>query len=800
MNVNEISMEVNEQSDSSNSSEDEDQEIVNRAEELEKQISSNKYLYDSHVEIVEIYRKLGDLKSLREAYQRFYEYFPLTPKLWLDWLRDEIKIAQTPEEHKHVYSLFDRAVEDYLSVELWIEYAQYSIGVSNIQTTRAIIERGLTAAGLHVSDGSLLWDTLRELEHAHISLTEEGSEEWKMQLGKLADVFKRQLSVPLLGMEQTYHEWQEWYKNLPEGLIDPKPIEWGYEKALKIVEDYKPFEEKLLEAKSNEELFNTYKEYIQIVKDPSTGLCLYERAAVTLCLIPELWLDYCMYAFQLGETAFKISSRALRNCPWSEELWITKLRIMEHLQKDEKEVLACFEKGISSISPAHGLELWLSYLEYVHRNCKDVEKEDKLFSQAIQQLEFENDPSYKLSRWHARILAKRGDISTARKIWNKIVRYPQVKGTASIWLQYANMERQYGDFNHLRSLFQKALSVCTDWPEYVFEEWLMFEREFGTLETVLKCIEKKKSIRTEAPIRQQNEEYQNFETIPLKGKKRKYDSGEKSVNIKKVRTNSESQKESKEKKEAPPPVTNKHIDKDPKTTVFISNLHPSVGEEELKQLFPNATIINLVHDHKGKSRCYGYLQFSTEEEVMTALARDRVPLDGRPVFISEIKTDKTQKKPVFKYETKAEANKLFVRGLPKNKSKEEIEEIFKPYGSIAVRLVLHKNGQPKGLAYVEFENDEAAKKALDATNQITIDGNVITVAVSAPPPKKPSTSFPKSNEPIRHARSRLQVPLVPRALQIKSAESNGKEATGSTVTSNKSPKSNADFRKLLLKN
>lgn len=57
-----------------------------------------------------------------------------------------------------------------------------------------------------------------------------------------------------------------------------------------------------------------------------------------------------------------------------------------------------------------------------------MEKEDKLFSQAIHQLGFENDPSGKLSRWHARILAKRGDLPIARKIWSNIVRQPQMKG------------------------------------------------------------------------------------------------------------------------------------------------------------------------------------------------------------------------------------------------------------------------------------------------------------------------------------------------------------------------------------
>lgn len=366
-------------------------------------------------------------------------------------------------------------------------------------------------------------------------------------------------------------------------------------------------------------------------------------------------------------------------------------------------------------------------------------------------------------------------------------------------MEYASIERQYGDTNHLRNLFQKALSACTDWPEYIFEEWLMFEREFGTLETILKCSEKRKTIKTEVPIPHQNEGYYNSDTVPSKGKKRKYDNREKNVDSKKVRTNNGSQVDNNEKKEVPTPIINRHIDKDPKKTVFVSNLHPSVGEEQLKELFPNANTISLVFDRKGKSRCYGYMQFSTEEEVMTALARDRVPLDGRPVFISEMKTDKTEKKMLFKYETVTESNKLFVRGLPKTMSKEEVQEIFQPHGSIDVRLVLHKNGQSKGLAYVEFENDEMAKKALQNTDQMKIEENVITVAISAPPPKRSLSSFPKSNEPIRHARSRLQVPLVPRAVQIRSTETNSKEANDSTVTSSSTPKSNADFRKLLLK-
>lgn len=99
---------------------------------------------------------------------------------------------------------------------------------------------------------------------------------------------------------------------------------------------------------------------------------------------------------------------------------------------------------------------------------------------------------------------------------------------------------------------------------------------------------------------------------------------------------------------------------------------------------------------------------------------------------------------------------------------------------------------------MEFENEAAAQKALKATDQLKIDNDhVITVAISAPPPKKPS-NLSVTNEPIRHARSRLQVPMIPRSLQIKNSD-NKVEKSGENGSAKPPPKSNADFRNMLLK-
>lgn len=112
----------------------------------------------------------------------------------------------------------------------------------------------------------------------------------------------------------------------------------------------------------------------------------------------------------------------------------------------------------------------------------------------------------------------------------------------------------------------------------------------------------------------------------------------------------------------------------------------------------------------------------------------------------------------------------------------------------------------QGLAYVEFETQDQARKALKETDQMTIDDHVITVAVSAPPPKKDKQPYKfggtfdrkEDDEPIRHARSRLQTSLIPRSLQMKSS-GDKKEEEKNGGEGDKKMRSNSDFRALLLK-
>lgn len=60
-----------------------------------------------------------------------------------------------------------------------------------------------------------------------------------------------------------------------------------------------------------------------------------------------------------------------------------------------------------------------------------------------------------------------------------------------------------------------------------------------------------------------------------------------------------------------------------------------------------------------------------------------------------------------------EKNKLFIKNLSRDTTKEHLEKLFSQYGELKeVRLITFRNGHSKGLAYVEFLDEASAAKGL----------------------------------------------------------------------------------------
>uniref|UniRef100_UPI0037E95751 squamous cell carcinoma antigen recognized by T-cells 3 isoform X2 n=1 Tax=Semicossyphus pulcher TaxID=241346 RepID=UPI0037E95751 len=470
---------------------------------LEEQLSINAFDYNCHVDLIKLLKQEGELFRLRKARQKM--------KIWLDWLKDEIRLTEEEPNREKVYELFEKAVKDYICPEIWLEYAQYSIGgmgsQGGIDKVRSIFERAVTAVGLHMTKGQTVWEAYREFENAILSTVQpppgripsrEEQELLNTQLGRIHTLFRRQLAIPLMEMEATYAEYEEWSE---KGV--PETVTHQYKKAVLQMEKCKPFEDSLMVAEPPKLAeYQTYIDFELKEGDPARVQITFERTLAENCLVPDMWAKYTTYLdrqLKIKDLVLSSHERAVRNCPWTMGLWKSYLMALERHGTDHPTVSDVFEKALNAgfIQATDYVEIWQAFLDYLRRrvdfskeSSKELEELRGAFSRSIDYMKQDveerfgesGDPSCLIMQIWARIEALHcKNIQKARELWDSIMTKGNAK-FANMWLEYYNLERSYGDPVHCRKALHRAVQCTSDYPEHVSEVLLTFERVEGSLE------------------------------------------------------------------------------------------------------------------------------------------------------------------------------------------------------------------------------------------------------------------------------------------------------------------------------
>ncbi|RVW44339.1 Squamous cell carcinoma antigen recognized by T-cells 3 [Vitis vinifera] len=183
-------------SDSDSDSDVGEAEELLRLQTLESEVSSDPSKYDAHVEYIKCLRKLGEIEKLREAREAMSALHPLTPLMWQEWARDEL--TARPEAFLEIEKLYEKGVFDYLVGLVLKEYGAQNSDID-------------LAAGLHVAEGSKIWEVYREFEQAILLTIDENDNEAKeKQVQRIRNIFHRQLSVPLANMRSTLLAFKAW--------------------------------------------------------------------------------------------------------------------------------------------------------------------------------------------------------------------------------------------------------------------------------------------------------------------------------------------------------------------------------------------------------------------------------------------------------------------------------------------------------------------------------------------------------------------------------------------------------------
>ena len=913
-------------SDSDMEDDNTEAETMAKVKQLEEVLLNDPLNYQALSDRVDAYKTLGELEKLREARESFAKAYPLTPQIWLSWTRDEQNLAASTEEKLKVFELFDRAVVDYLSVELWLEYCQFALcGLGTeegVSKAREVFERGVTAVGGHVGKGALIWEAYREFENALMSMMTE-KEEQRKRIDKL---FKRQLTLPLLDMEDTFNEYQSWRKDQVEGSVKS-----SYESAAKLLQERQTFEERMLQTEGDAQL-SVYQEYLEFEKKskhPVRIQNLFERRITDHCLQPDVWLEYLRYLeleLKIDYVILPVYERAVRNCTWSGEIWARYIRTLERFDKPQKEVVSVFERSLTAgfSDPADYLKNWLAFIDFKRRKMKFDDYEDdeedakekemeemrELFTKAVNHLaSVGGDAECKIARYWASMEADRfRAMEEARKIWSDVL--VVIGERSQFCLEYLSLEKMFGDTKHLRKLFPRVFECCHDWPELVGEVWIQFEREEGSLAQFEEA-ERKVEVKM-AKVREKREAEVNKEKQWRKeraDKRKEKDKEKRREKRQEVAAQKREQKGIKRKAEqdsadqehfkkpvapppdfkggnvapppgfkggnvtpppgfkggnvapppgfksvapppgfkggnvapppgfkgenvapppgfkgenvAPPPgFSGESPAKKAKTeeasteekTIFVSNLDFGVEESQIREFLSSSPVnvveVRLIKTPAGKSKGFAYVELHSVDQVEILLKRDRDPIHGRPVFISKCKSEKNQGQGhEFKYKVGLEKNKVFVKGLPLSMTKEELESVFSQYGKLKeVRMVTYRIGHSKGIAFIEYEEESSASKAVVKADEMKIGNKVISVAISNPPARKgdkpvdnPTKSLgSKETSGGPRGRGRSQVALLPRSVKVSaaSASKNGNQ-NGASKTET-APKSNDEFRNMML--
>uniref|UniRef100_A0A3P8W3C8 RRM domain-containing protein n=1 Tax=Cynoglossus semilaevis TaxID=244447 RepID=A0A3P8W3C8_CYNSE len=148
--------------------------------------------------------------------------------------------------------------------------------------------------------------------------------------------------------------------------------------------------------------------------------------------------------------------------------------------------------------------------------------------------------------------------------------------------------------------------------------------------------------------------------------------------------------------------------------LFVGGLNVDTDSNGLRKHFEQygtlTDCIVIVNKHLQRSRCFGFVTYSTPEEADTAMKARPHTIDGNAVELKRAVVREDANKP----EALAKVKKIFVGGLKDDIEEEHLIRHFSQYGDVEKAEVISEKetGKKRGFGFVFFVEHDAANKAV----------------------------------------------------------------------------------------
>jgi len=159
-------------------------------------------------------------------------------------------------------------------------------------------------------------------------------------------------------------------------------------------------------------------------------------------------------------------------------------------------------------------------------------------------------------------------------------------------------------------------------------------------------------------------------------------------------------------------------------SLYVGDLDSNVTESDLYEKFSSCGQIMMTKICRDKitkqSLGYAYVNFSQPADAERALdTLNFEPLNGKPMRIMWSQRDPSLRK--------SGVGNVFIKNLDKSIDNKQLYDTFSTFGNIISCKIMCDETGSKGYGFVHFETQEAAEKAINSVNNMSLNGKIVFV-------------------------------------------------------------------------
>ncbi|XP_049897932.1 heterogeneous nuclear ribonucleoprotein A0-like [Epinephelus moara] len=162
--------------------------------------------------------------------------------------------------------------------------------------------------------------------------------------------------------------------------------------------------------------------------------------------------------------------------------------------------------------------------------------------------------------------------------------------------------------------------------------------------------------------------------------------------------------------------------------LFVGGLNVETTEDGVRKHFEQfgtlSDCVVVMNQQLGRSRCFGFITYSTPDEASAAMAAKPHVVEGQEVELKRAIAREDANNP----DIVANVKKIFVGGVKDHIEADNLSEYFSQFGVVEKAEIISdkQTGRKRGFGFVFFEDTDSATKAV-LSKYHTINGNKVEV-------------------------------------------------------------------------